>query len=276
MKKFITGALVALALAGCNSSKNVVYMQDVEVGKSVAVQPYNKIKVRPGDMLSITVSSKEPALAAMFNPIENTGNNTSAGGRIGSAQGSSMIGTRANSGNNGVMPYTVNSNGDIDFPVLGMLHVTGMTREEIANLIKQRIIAGKYIEDPLVNVTFMNLHYIVIGDVSSPGSYSITDDKVTLLDAIAAAGDLAITGKRDAIYVTRTEEGRRTTHKIDLRNSDFYNSPVYYIQQDDVIYVEPNGVKAGQSAINENSFKSVSMWMSIASFLMATSVFIFK
>lgn len=275
MKKIIFALLAVCILSGCNSSKNVVYMQDQRLNTPETATTPNLIKVRPGDMITISVTCKEPSLAMMFNPMSPTHNNGSSGSSIGASSGKG-VGMQTTNGNNSQMPYTVDSQGDIDFPVLGKLHVAGMTRMEIADLIKNRIIAGKYIEDPRVNVTFFNLHYTVLGEVKSPGVVPITSDKVTILEAISEAGDLTITGKRDAIYVTRTENGTRTTYPIDLRTADIYNSPVYYLQQDDVIYVEPNDMKAGQSTVNENSFKSVSMWMSIASFLMSLSVLIFR
>lgn len=278
MKKLFFALIAGLmVLSGCNSSKNVVYMQDARLNTPVDAPAVNLIKVRPGDMIAIAVTCKEPALAAMFNPMSPTNNqNVGASASIGAGASGPTVGMSGNSNNNSQMPYTVNAQGDINFPVLGDLHVAGMTRDEIADLIRRRIVAGHYIEDPRVNVTFYNLHYTVLGEVSRPGIVNITNDKVTILDAIAQAGDLSITGRRDAVYVTRTENGKRTTYPVDLRTEDVYNSPVYYIQQDDVIYVEPNNKKAGESTINENSFKSVAMWMSIASFLMSLSVLIFK
>lgn len=276
MKNLIFALLAIFILSGCNSSKNVVYMQDQRLNTPETAAAPNLIKVRPGDMITISVTCKEPQLAMMFNPMAPTNNNSyNENPSIGSNTGKG-VGINMNNNNNSQMPYTVDSQGDIDFPVLGKLHVAGMTRLEIADLIKNRIIAGKYIEDPRVNVTFFNLHYTVLGEVSSPGVVPITTDKVTILEAISEAGDLTITGRRDAVYVTRTENGTRTTYPVDLRTADIYNSPVYYLQQDDVIYVEPNNMKAGQSTVNENSFKSVGMWMSIASFLMSLAVLVFK
>ncbi len=275
MKKILFALLAVCILSGCNSSKNVVYMQDQRLNTPEAATKPNLIKVRPGDMITISVTCKEPQLAMMFNPMAPSRNNGSSGSSIGSSTGQG-VGMQNSSGSNNLMPYTVDDKGDIDFPVLGTLHVAGMTRMEIADLIKNRIIAGKYIEDPRVNVTFYNLHYTVLGEVRTPGVVPITSDKLTILEAISKAGDLTITGKRNAVYVTRTENGMRTTYPLDLRTADIYNSPVYYLQQDDVIYVEPNHMKAGQSTVNENSFKSVSMWMSIASFLISLSVLAFK
>ncbi len=276
MKKLLVCFAVAALLTGCSSSKKIVYMQDVPLDSAVAVPAPSVITLRPGDQLSIIVSCREPALASMFNPTRNNNSNNGTSTIGGTSTGSRIGVSGESSGTNTTMPYTINSQGDIDFPVLGELHVAGLNREEVADLIKKRIRQGGYIEDPIVTVSFYNMHYTVLGEVAHAGQFTITDDKVTLLDAIAKAGDLTIYGVRDAVYVTRTADGKRTTTKVDLTGTDFYNSPVYYIMPDDVIYVEPNGVRIGQSSINENSFKSVSMWMSIASFLMSLTVLIAK
>ena len=128
----------------------------------------------------------------------------------------------------------------------------------------------------MVTVEFMNLYFSVLGEVKSPGKYTISKDQITLLEAIAMAGDLTITGKRDAIFVIREEAGQRITHWVDLRSQDIFQSPVYYLKQNDVIYVQPNKMRAGQSTINENNVKSVSLWISIASFLTSLGVLLFK
>lgn len=170
----------------------------------------------------------------------------------------------------------MDSQGNIDFPVLGELHVAGMTRKEVSTMIKDRLVSEDLVKDPIVTVEFLNLHFTAIGDIGAPGQYSIGNDQINLFEAIAMAGDLNITGKRDAVYVIREEDGHRITHKVDLRSADVFDSPVYYLQQNDIIYVEPNGMKAGQSTVNENSWKSVGMWMSITSFLLSIGVLIFK
>lgn len=271
--------IMSLALASCHSSKRVVYFQDRVTDTVTAAPVQRTIKVRPGDMIYITVASKDPQLAALFNPVAQISqNNQNSNVLGGSGASGAMLGTTSSTsgGNASQIPYTVDSAGDIDFPVLGALHVAGLDRQQIAQLVKKRIKAGGYIQDPSVNVSFMNLHYSVLGDVTKPGVYYISDDRTTLLDALATAGDLNITGRRDRVYVTRTEQGRQVTHHVDLTTSDVYSSPAYYIQQDDVIYVEPNEMRAGQSSVNDNTFRGVGFWMSLASVIMSLSVLIFK
>ena len=147
--------------------------------------------------------------------------------------------------------------------------------QEISDKIADMLIKGDWVSDPVVTVEFANLHFTALGEVGSPGTHSIDNDRITLLEAISMAGDLTIYGNRN-ITVIREEDGKRTKYLVDLKDDNLFNSPVFYIKQNDVIYVEPNGVKAGQASVNENPLKSVSMWMSIATFLMSVGLIIFK
>ncbi len=261
MKKILLMAMLALALASCNTSKKIVYFQDIQVNRPEAITEARDITVQPKDQISILVSSKDPQLAALFNLP-----------RVQYRVGGSDL-----QNNNGeVAGYTLDTEGYIDFPVLGRLYVVGMTKSEIASYIKKRLIDENLINDPVVTVEFMNLYYSILGEVNNPGKYMITQDQITLLEAISMAGDLTIYGKRDAVFVVREEDGQRVTHWVDLRTQDLFHSPIYYLKQNDVIYVQPNKVRAGQSTINENSVKSVSLWISIASFLSSLGVLLFK
>lgn len=268
---FILGVVLTLTLASCNASKEIVYLQDNVINTPEQIAEAYDIKVQPGDEITIYVSCKEPQLAALFSLLQV---HRSATGRTGSSGGMGSSGVSSGSGYS--LPYTIDSNGNIDFPILGELHVGGMTRYEIAQMVKHRLISEDLVNDPIVTVQFANLHFVALGEVGHNGVFSITTDQITLLEAIAMAGDLTIHGKRDRVMVIREENGMRKTYCVDLRSTDLFKSPAYMIQQNDVIYVEPNHVRAGQSTINENNWKSVGMWMSLASFLMSLSVFIFK
>lgn len=252
-----------VSLSSCNTSKEINYFQNVEVNSPEAVAPPQDITVQPKDQISIVVSSKDPELAALFNL-------TRVQHRVGS--------TDPNSGNtNGeIIGYTLDDKGSIDFPVLGSLTVAGMTRSRIAALVKQRLKEENLVNDPVVTVEFTNLSFSVLGEVKNPGKYSISKDYITLLEAISMTGDLTIYGKRDAIFVIREEKGERMTHRVDIRSRDLFKSPVYYLQQNDVVYVQPNKVRAGQSTLNENSVKSVGLWISIGSLLTSLSVLLFR
>lgn len=262
LKNFVRLSLFVLiaGLSSCNSSKNVLYMQDARINQEEPIVNINDIKVQPRDQLSINVSCKEPEVAALFNLMQTSK-------QLGSQGGATTMGNS--------VPYTVDSYGDINFPVLGKIHIAGLTRQEISEKIANMLIQGDWVNDPIVTVEFVNLHFSVLGEVGAPGNYSITNDKITLLEALSMAGDLSIFGKRD-IMVIREVDGKRVKYKVDLRSDDLFNSPVFYLRQNDVVYVEPNHVRAGQSTVNENNFKSVSLWISLASFLMTIGILVFK
>lgn len=234
-------------------------MQDATVNVPERIVNLNEIKVQPGDKITIMVSCKDPELAQMFNLVET---NT----RIGQQRSST----------NYVSAYSVDEFGDINFPVLGSVHVAGLTRTGIADLLTKRLESENLLKNPVVTVEFANLRVSVFGDVAKPATYAITNDRITLYEALSMAGDLNVTGKRDGVYVIREEDGQRTTYKLDLRSADVMNSPVFYLKQNDVIYVEPNGTKAGQSNVSENSLKSAGLWVSVASLLTSVAVLIWK
>lgn len=262
MNKVLFVVLFFFFFSSCRTSRKIVYMQDVVVNtpENIAVNP--GIIIQPKDMLSIIVSCKNPELSTMFNlPVV-------------SYQAGSEIG--ANVGQQRLLGYVVDDEGNIDFPVLGRLNVAGLTRWELQEKIKQKLITEDLIKDLVVTIQFMNFRISVLGEVYAPGTYNIEGDKVTLLEALSLAKDLTIYGKRDGVMVIREMNGVRVTYNIDLRSADLFRSPVYYLKQNDIIYVVPNSVRAGQSTINENNVKSVSLWMSVASFLTTLSVLIFK
>ena len=177
----------------------------------------------------------------------------------------------------GVSGYTVDANGEIDFPVLGKIKVAGLQREDIAKYIKQELISRNLVKDPVVIVTveFMNLCISVMGEVNTPGRFSIDRDRVTILDALSMAGDLTIYGNRSKVMVMRQEGDTQRVYGVNLTSgAHVYSSPVYYLQQNDVVYVEPNHVKARQSTVNGNNVRSTSFWISLASLLTSVAILI--
>ncbi len=258
MKKRHILFLMAFAfLLGSCATPNVAYFTDLDEGVTVEILKASQITIRPEDKISILVNSRDQQLTNLFNlPYvpKYMGNTTYA------------------SNSQGVSGYTVDAKGNIDFPVLGELHVAGMTREEIAAYIKEELVSKNLVKDPVVTVDFLNLTVSVLGEVKNPGRYSITKDKVTLLDAISLAGDLTIYGKREEVTVLRDEDGKAVTYKVNLNSGvDLYESPVYYMQQNDLVYVVPNDARARQSTVNGNNVRSTSFWISIAS-LVATII----
>ena len=248
--------LFTLALWSCSTPKEIGYFQDLESVEGQRIGGAKGITVRPKDKISIIVNCKSPELTALFNlpyVTQRLGENSRSTISSGYSQGY-------------ISGYTVDDRGCVDFPVLGEVHVAGMTREEIASEIKRELREQGQATDAVVTVDFMNLYYQVLGEVARPGRYAIDKDALTILDAIGAAGDLTIYGRRDRVKVLRDEGGRMRTYEVDLCSaSDLIASPVYYVRQNDVIYVDPNDVRARQSTVNGNNVRSTSFWISLTS-----------
>jgi len=257
--KLMVVAASVLVLGSCSTPQQISYFQDLRPGESeLTLAAPTEIKIHPKDKLSILVNSQDARLSDLFNfPIVNK---------------------ESSSNSSGVTPgYTVDTQGNIDFPVLGTLHVQGLTREEIAAYIKKELQSRDLVKDPVVMVEFMNLSIQVMGEVNHPGRYTIDKDNITILDALSQAGDLTIYGKRENVLVLRNENGTQRVYHIDLCSArQLYSSPVYYLQQNDVVYVEPNATKARQSTVNGNTFLTPSFWISLASLLTTIGVLIFK
>ena len=163
---------LCVLLVSCNTSKEIVYFQDIVVNQPEAIIGARDITVQPKDQISIMVSSKDPQLAALFNLT-----------RVQYRAGSTDLRTGSNSGE--ISGYTLDDKGDIDFPVIGTLHIAGMTKSQIAALVKKRLMEENLVNDPVVTVEFMNLYFSVLGEVKTPGKYAITKDQITLLEAIS-------------------------------------------------------------------------------------------
>lgn len=260
MQRFCILIFTLLMLVGCNSTKEVAYLQNLDLSKNETISASKGITIQPKDILTIMVNCKDPELAAMFNlPVVSYQTNSEIMSRSGSQQ---------------TLGYAVDENGEINMPVLGKLKVAGMTRWEVQEKIKSELKSRDLLKDMVVTVEFRNFKISVLGEVKTPGSYSVSGDKVTVLEAISMAGDLTIYGLRDNVYVIREENNQRTVYRLDLKSTDLFNSPAYYLKQNDVVYVQPNKVRAGQSNLNENSMKSIGMWISIASLLTTVATLI--
>ena len=259
----LTGVTV---LSSCGSSKQVVYFQDLKPGETEIKLPEVKaITIRPEDKISIIVNSRDPQLTDLFNLPYVTR-------QLGQSSNTYSTGT-----SQGVSVYTVDANGEIDFPVLGKVYVAGMKREEIAEYIKSELIKENLVKDPVVTVEFANLCISVLGEVNNPGRFSIDRDRLTVLDALSMAGDLTIYGNRYKVMVLRQEGDVQRVYGLDLTSGEHvYSSPAYYLQQNDVVYVEPNAVKARQSTVNGNNVRSTSFWISLASLLTSVAILIFN
>ncbi|MCL3851831.1 polysaccharide biosynthesis/export family protein [Parabacteroides leei] len=257
--KYVTYLVVCMAvfLSACTSTKKIIYLQDVVPLKQQEIEQKYEVIIHSDDLLAIMVNSRDPELALPFNMPMITY-------QLGSTSG----------GQQRVLGYLVDTNGDIDFPILGQIHAEGLTRMQLTELIKNKLIEGDLIKDPIVTVQFLNFKISVMGEVGRPGSFTISGDRITLLEALSMAGDLTIYGRRDRVGVIRENNGKRTILFHDLRSADIFNSPCYYLQQNDIVYVEPNKAKAGQSSINQNN--SIGVWVSVISLLTTIAVLIFK
>lgn len=254
-------------LASCGTPKEIVYFQDLSEGSTLKVAKSEPIKLKPDDQISIVVSCRDPQVASMFNLPYYT-NMIGQGAQ--SSSGSSGM-------SRGMSSYTVDSQGDIDFPILGKIHVGGMTREEVTEVVKEQLVESRQIKDPVVTVEFVNLSFSVLGEVNNPGRYSIDRDHFSVLDAISLAGDLSIDGSRSNILLIRKEDNKDRTYTLNLLDAkQLYASPAFYVQQGDLIYVTPNDKRARESTVNGNTAYSASFWISFASFITSMTLFVFN
>ncbi|HBJ77119.1 MAG TPA: BexD/CtrA/VexA family polysaccharide export protein [Porphyromonadaceae bacterium] len=248
--------LTIYLLFASSCAKSIAYFTDVIKVDSIRsaqlattgleLTEQNPIKLKVGDKVSIVVSSKNPELTKLFNP---------------SGGGSSN--------------YTLDTTGCIDFPVLGTLKLEGMTRQGVKDMMKEKLISNNLLYDPIVSVEFTNLRFSILGEINRPGNYSIDRDRITILEAISMAGDLGVCGKRDNVLVIRTENGVQKLHKVNLYAYEkLIQSPVYELQQNDIIYISPNKRRAGDSNINGNNLLSTSFWISVCSLLMSVATFL--
>jgi polysaccharide export outer membrane protein len=249
-KTIFIWCVIVLLCAGCASPREVLYLQDVDPLKQQTISQNYEMIIHRDDLLAIMVNSKDPDLAMPFNMPLTTYQLGTTGGSYGVQR---------------VLGYLVDAEGNIDFPIMGKIKAEGLTRLQLTNQLKNRLIKEELIKDPIVTIQFMNFKVSVMGEVARPGTFTINGDRITLLEALSLAGDLTIYGKRDRVAVIRERDGQRMTLFHDLRSADVFDSPCYYLQQNDIVYVEPNKARIGQSEINQNN--SVGVWLSAVSIL---------
>lgn len=219
-----------VVLSSCGASKRFSYLNDLEKLETVDVTAEPDLKVSPNDRLEITVTCKNPVLAAPFNVI-------------GGATGSIDAGTVAGAVSSSEKGYLVDKNGEITFPVLGTIHVGGLTLAEVKETIENEIKSRNYITEPIVLVDFVNFQITVLGEVNNKGNFIVKDNRINILQAIALAGDLPNSAVLDDIMVIRTEGNTRTAYTISVKTKDCFNSPAFYLQQNDIVYVKPSRAK---------------------------------
>lgn len=250
----IAVSMMAVLLTGCVSYKKVPYFQNVDSANLSSSRGVHEIRIMPKDVLSISVTTPDREISSQFNQLVY--NTMQAGGS-----------RNITSGSGSMMPYTVAADGNINFPVVGKINVQGLTRREcedkIAGLVKPYLSNDI---NPVVVVEFMSSNVTVLGEVARPGAFSMNSEKYSILQALGAAGDLTIYGNRDNVLLIRENaQGQKETHRLNLNDANVISSPYYYLQQNDVIYVEPNKAKAKNSDIGS----STSLWFSATSIMVS-------
>ena len=257
MRKFgrIASLLLAMsAFAGCVTQKQMTYFHEVDSSTADSVNKVFESQIDPvikaGDALAITVSALDMEAVVPYNLPTVVFSNP----------GTDQLGTTPS-----LQYYLVDAAGKIEFPVLGSVNVLGLKTTEVAEVLEEKL--SKQVKDPMVLVRLINAKITVMGEVNRPGQYTMPNGRMTLLDAIGAAGDLSIYGQRDNILITRETNGKLEFHRLNLNSDELFTSPYYYLQQNDVIYVSPNKVRAINST-------NVSLWLSMVSTLASTATVI--
>jgi polysaccharide export outer membrane protein len=235
-KKTLLLFLVFL-LFSCASRKDLVYYQDIDTLTQKEKSNSYEIKIQPDDLLMIIVSAEDPEIAIPFN-LNTVSIPSSTNSTLATGQQTTQL-------------YLVDTNGYIEFPVLGRLKVSGLTRSEVLQLLNGKI--ASYIKKPIINLRIMNFKVSVQGEVTVPGTYTVPSERITLIEALSMAKDLTIYGKRNNILIIREIDGVKSYNRVDITKADFINSPFYYLAQNDVVYVEPNKNKINGAAVGPNT-----------------------
>lgn len=274
MKKYhlLSILLCLVILCSCSTPTNIVYFQDLNSIDKLKVQTEQSFRLRPEDKINIIVNSKDPALEQLFTLTSPNQRNV-----LGASSTPNTVASRNGGSTQMPIAYTVDSKGDIYFPHLGKLHVVGMTRLEVAELIRKTLIEYNLVNDPVVTVEYVNLAVSVLGEVNKAGRIEINKDHFTILDAISHAGDLTINGQRENVMVIRQQNGEQKTYLINLCSSQsVVESPAFYLQQNDVVYVSPNERRQRDSNAGGNTVFTPSFWISATSLLTTITALIIK
>ena len=259
--KLLFGLLVvSMMITGCGSSKNVAYFQNSDTVKLDMSKVLYDARIMPKDMLTITVNTTDPDAAIPFNLTVATPQTASL--RTQSTTTAAL------------QTYLVDNEGNIDFPLVGTLHLGGLTKGEAEKLVLEKI--KPYMsatENPIVTVRMINYKISVIGEVAHPGMFTVANEKISILEALAQAGDLTIYGVRDRVKLIREDaSGQKEIHVLNLNDANIINSPYYYLQQNDIVYVEPNKVKSQNSSVGSMT----TLWFSATSILISLTSLLYN
>lgn len=239
--RIFTVLAAALLLASCGGARKYMYLNDMQPGERYAVNFESTAVVHPNDRLDIKVNCKNPELAVPFNA------------QVGAYQ-VSPDGSVKSAGVDVTAGYRVDADGNIVFPVLGKINVGGKTLKEVSDIIETMIEDGNYIKSPEVTIEFLNFKYTMLGAINGKGTYTVDGDKVTLIEAIAKAGDLSKNARLDRVAVIRMIDGKYEIFYNDIRTAEIFKSPTYYLQQNDIVYVEPKHKERNERAWQTASF----------------------
>ncbi|TDU39998.1 polysaccharide export outer membrane protein [Gelidibacter sediminis] len=234
--RFLIILIIALTMvSSCASRKDFIYFQDEPLSGGYIDSSPEQLTYKPNDILTITVTAADPIAAQPFNLaiVSDT---------------EDLVMTN---NNRRIQSYLIDYNGNIEFPVLGTLHIAGMTRIQLTEMLKEKISA--YAKDPIINIRLVNFTVTILGEVSNPGTFTIQNERVSLLEALGLANDLTIYGHRNNVLLIREVDGKKRFAKIDLTSVNSISSPLYYLQQNDVLVVEPNNSRIRSSNYNENN-----------------------
>ena len=250
-KNILLAVLGALLFASCASRESIVYYQDIDQQTRV-VGTHNTL-IQPDDLLMIIVSAQNPLAAEAYNLTTNL--TVDPNDQSGTARTQQQL-------------YLVDSEGYIDFPVLGRLLIGGKTKEQVSD--EMHALIAKDIKDAVINIRLMNYKVTVMGEVNRPGVHTINSERITLPEALSLSGDLTKYGKRDNILITRETTNGITTQRVDLTSTDFMQSDYFYLKQNDIVYVEPNKTSVNSSGVGPN----ISIYLTVISLLLTTTALI--
>jgi polysaccharide export outer membrane protein len=237
-----------LALTSCVNTKKATYFNDIADTAMIAATNIPEPIINPNDLLSISVSSLDPQSTLMFN-APNTPVATAAGG---------------NSALQQAVGYLVNRDGMIKFPILGEIKAQGLTKKELETNITRQLLDKKLLFDPIVNVRFLNYRVTVLGEVAHPGVINVPSEQISILEALGQAGDLTINGKRENVAIIRQHnDGTRTVNRLNLNSSNVLRSPYFFLQSNDVVYVEPDKAKTAAASRGQQLLPSILSGVSI-------------
>jgi polysaccharide biosynthesis/export protein len=228
--------VTSFSFTSCTSTKKIVYFENVKDTTFYSGDNEGQSLIAPNDILSISISSLNAEASAIFNPLNNN-----------NARSTTVTGSSSEAGG-----YLVNADGTLQLPVLGNIKAAGLTKKQLKDNITNLILSKKLLVGPLVEIRFLNYEVTVIGEVARPTVITVPSEKISMLKAIGLAGDLTIFGKRENVLLIREENGNKKTRHIDLTSRNFFNSPYYYLQPNDVVYVEPNKNKKLQAVRDPN------------------------